>query len=110
MARWSIPFVTLIGGGLVGVFLAGPLLQGQAPVPPPKDVVSYRDVAKKVLPTVVSIESRAKVSPKKAGDKRKPKLDDERIPEELRKFFEDSQGPGGADDNPNLGFGLPVYA
>jgi len=107
MARWSIPFVTLVGGGLVGVFLAGPLLHGQPSVPPtvPRDVVSYRDVAKKVLPAVVSIEARAKVAAKKTGEKRKSPADNERIPEELRKFFDDFQGPGGADDNPNLGFG-----
>jgi len=106
MARWSIPFVTLISGGLVGVFLAGPLLHGQPSIPPtvPRDVVSYREVAKKVLPAVVSIEARAKVATKKTGEKKKSKIDDERIPDELRKFFED-QGPGGADDNPNLGFG-----
>jgi serine protease Do len=107
MARWSIPFITLVSGGLVGVFVAGPLLQGQPAIPPvaPRDVVSFRDIAKKVLPAVVSIEARAKVSPKKTGDKRKPKVDDERIPEELRRYFDDFQGPGGADDNPNLGFG-----
>src|SRR5262245_33264639 len=31
MVRWSLPFATLVAGGLIGVFLAGPVLQGQAP-------------------------------------------------------------------------------
>ncbi|HXG10444.1 MAG TPA: Do family serine endopeptidase [Gemmataceae bacterium] len=79
-----------LGGGLV--FQAGPFLQGQATAPPaiPKELTSYRDVVKKVLPAVVSIESRSKpaASSRQSPPRRRSPLDDQ-IPEEFRRFFED---------------------
>jgi serine protease Do len=95
-----IPLVVgcLVLGAVAGTFLAGPLLQGQGPAaaPFPKDLASYRDVVKKVLPAVVSIESRPKVVKAKQSAKRRGP-DDEQLPEEFRKFFET---PGRDDDNP----------
>jgi serine protease Do len=103
MARWSIALGSLLVGGLVGVFLAGPLLQGQAPVPPvfPKELTSYRDVVKRVLPAVVMIEVKARpASTRKSGSgKRSSQFDDSRIPEELRKFFEDQPQQFGDEDD-----------
>src|SRR5262249_5265957 len=95
---------------------AGPLLQGQAPTPPavPKELTSYRDVVKKVLPAVVMVESRAKPAAKKPTARKRtpPQFDDERVPEELRKFFEEfggrqpfASGDDNGDDTPNLGLG-----
>jgi serine protease Do len=62
MNRWSLAIVGLVVGGVIGSFVAGPLLQGQSPAPPtiPKELTSYRDVVKKVLPAVVSLEAKAK--------------------------------------------------
>jgi serine protease Do len=112
MTRWSIAAAALLVGGAAGVFLAGPLLQGQAPVPPnvPKELTSYRDVVKKVLPAVVMIESKAKPAATRRSTtprRRSPFGNDQRIPPELRRFFEDMPQQFGDDDDesPNLGLG-----
>ncbi len=87
MKRYSLLVCCLLVGGLAGVFVAGPLLNGQAPVTPalPRELTSYRDVVKKVLPAVVSIESRTKAAP--AERRRRAPLNEE-VPEEFRRFFE----------------------
>jgi serine protease Do len=122
MKRWSIAAACLLAGLVLGLFLAGPVLRGQIPgsnpAVLPRELTSYRDVVKTVLPAVVSVEARAKPAPKRPAanqPRRKPRIDDERIPEELRKFFEDFGGtpfggnPFGGDEDgpptPNLGFG-----
>jgi serine protease Do len=78
-------------GGLVGTFAAIPILRGGPSTPPaiPKELTSYRDVVKKVLPAVVSIESKAKpVARVKSPSKRRgPSFDESQVPEEFRKFF-----------------------
>jgi serine protease Do len=116
MARWSLPLACLILGGVAGSFVVRPQLLGQNPVNAPapvipKEITSYRDVVKKVLPAVVSIESRVKKVKAKADDqapRRRPRVDDDRIPEDFRKFFEQF---GSApfempeDSTPTLGFG-----
>jgi serine protease Do len=108
MSRWSIPVATLLVGAILGTFVAGPFLKGQqVPATPPaipKELTSYRDVVKKVLPAVVSIESRAKTPARKSG--KRPLPDDGRIPDDLKKFFDDpqrEQAPG--DGEQDLGFG-----
>jgi serine protease Do len=66
--------------------------QGQIkPLPAPKEVVSYKEVVRHVLPAVVSIETRAKPVAKTAAPKPEGKLpfNNPRLPEEFRKFFED---------------------
>jgi serine protease Do len=105
MKRWSLALVCLLIGALAGAFIAGPFLSVQgAPknttrhaVTLPRELTSYRDVVKKVLPAVVSIEMQVKV--KKVNRPRKqpgakggqPGFDDSRIPEEFRKFFKDME-------------------
>ncbi len=99
MSRWYVGLTCLILGGLAGTFVAEPILHGQAGNPPvtgiPKELTSYRDVVKKVLPAVVSIEANGK--PKAAAEKpkqqprRRPQLEDDGIPEEFRRFFEELQ-------------------
>ena len=61
--RWSAAFVCVFFGAAAGGYFLSPVLQGQVPAVPaiPKELTSYRDVVKKVLPAVVSIEARAKV-------------------------------------------------
>jgi serine protease Do len=109
MPRWSIALTSLVAGGLIGALVAVPFLsQGQPPVPSaiPKELTSYRDVVKTVLPAVVMIEARAKPAARKPALRRRP-LDEDRIPEELRKFFEEFQRQQfeDEDDSPNLGLG-----
>jgi serine protease Do len=93
--------LTLCLGVLVGNYVTGPLSRGQSwhnlqATVLPKELASYRDVVKRVLPAVVSIESRANSRGKKGQPSRPPRLDD------------DPDGPrfGGAD--PRLGFGSGV--
>jgi len=115
MARWSFALVCLLVGGLTGSFVFGPMLHGDNPAPQavavPKELTSYRDVVKKVLPAVVSIEGRAKAKPKvqERSQKRRraPDLDDMQLPEEFRKFLEEFQAPeaDGPDSTPSFGFG-----
>jgi serine protease Do len=61
----------LVVGGGVGTFAGRQVSQGQPAVAPapviPKELTSYRDVVKKVLPAVVSIESRAKAGRRGRG-------------------------------------------
>jgi serine protease Do len=117
MTRWSAALAFLILGAFAGTFLVRPLLLGQAQADKetaaiPKEMTSYRDVVKRVLPAVVSIEAttKPKVRPAKkdAKPRRSPALDP-RIPEEFRKFFEDFQGRGfdfeEQEQVPSHGFG-----
>ena len=62
MKRWSLVLVALLLGIALGYLSVGGFLQGQgAPAPVvPKELFSYRDVVKKVLPAVVSIETKMK--------------------------------------------------
>jgi len=94
MSRVYIAVICLVLGGLAGTFVAAPVIQGQAKAPGavvfPKELTSYRDVVKQVLPAVVSIRSNA--NPKPAAQKpnqprRRPQPDDEGVPEEFRRFF-----------------------
>src|SRR5436305_10893276 len=110
MKRWSLALVCLILGGLAGTLTSNHLLQGQPPVPKqtvyPKELVSYRDVVKTVLPAVVSIESRAKPTATKTKSRqpsRRPRANEmPGLPDEFRKFFEDVE-PGDSPDAPQLG-------
>ncbi|HZT82751.1 MAG TPA: trypsin-like peptidase domain-containing protein, partial [Gemmataceae bacterium] len=114
---WLLVVASLALGALVGSFAAAPrLLQGKgaaaapaqaAPPAIPKELTSYRDIVKQILPAVVSIEVKSKPPARKqpAARNRLPFPDDDRIPEEFRRFFE--QFPQIPDDSapPVLGFG-----
>jgi serine protease Do len=99
MKRCSLGVCCLVLGGVAGTFVAGPILKGQVQAPPavPKEMTSYRDVVKRVLPAVVSIESRVKP----ATTKRRRAPQDDELPDELRRFFQ-----GGEDDDPSPGGGF----
>jgi serine protease Do len=114
MRRWLTAFVVLLAGLLVGGVAGVSLLHGEpakAPVltPIPKELTSYRDVVKKVLPAVVSIEGKtavAQAQPKTSRKRAQP--NDQQIPEEFRRFFGDfGEMPFGDERNPapHLGFG-----
>src|SRR6266851_5896156 len=96
MTRWSLAFLCLMLGGLVGGFIAGPILHGQNAdgSAAPKELTSYRDIVKKALPAVVSIESRVKPKAKPKAERnpeRRRVPSDDQIPEEFRRFFEEFQ-------------------
>src|SRR5262249_46491552 len=94
-----------------------PLLQSKpttVPADMSRELPSYRDVVKKVLPAVVSIkaESRVKARRPTANNRRRNPADDPRIPDEFRRFFEEMPfGRFGDEDGampspgPAMGFG-----
>jgi serine protease Do len=93
-----------LAGAIPAYWIGSPHAQGQF-VPPvasiPKDLSSYRDIVKQVLPAVVSIEPKVKVKRTDGGRRGAPQLPDG-LPEEFRRFFEDQ---GQMPQSPNLGFG-----
>ncbi|MBI3822568.1 MAG: trypsin-like peptidase domain-containing protein [Planctomycetes bacterium] len=100
MKRWLISIVLVLAGFTAGSAL---WLQGQ-PNPQavlPRELTSYRDVVKRVLPAVVSIETYAKP---KSGAKNPQFFDDPNIPEPFRK------PPGKSADPDRLGFGSGFLA
>jgi serine protease Do len=91
---------------VVGAYYGHSLLQGQGPgtAALPRELTSYRDVVKRVLPAVVSIEA---VNERGAGAKavrRRP--EDMQLPNPPR--F-DALGPGGNDDPNRVGFGSGFF-
>jgi serine protease Do len=110
MKRVSLLVGCLVLGAVIGTFVTGPLLKGEGPaggavaVAIPKELSSYRDVVKQVLPAVVSIEARAKVL-KAKGPRRRAPLDDQQVPEEFRRFFEMVPFDGDESPAPRGGFG-----
>jgi serine protease Do len=91
MMRSAIAILCLAVGSVVGLVVSQPLV-GQPPItaPVPKDLTSYRDIVKAVLPAVVSIEVKPKavVRTKQQTQRQQPGFDDSQIPEEFRKFFD----------------------
>jgi serine protease Do len=106
MRRKSLVSVCLAVAVLVGAVFGVSYLKGQVKTSPavPQEMTSYRDVVKKVLPAVVSIERHFKPiartqssnSGKQAPEMHKffkqfavPGLPNGQVPDEMRKFFED---------------------
>ncbi|GIW78622.1 MAG: putative periplasmic serine endoprotease DegP-like protein [Gemmatales bacterium] len=110
MKRFVMPTCTLLIGVAIGCLVADHALIGRDTQPSilARDPVTFRDVVKKVLPAVVSIEGRIDVSKTKQPRRRPPiDFDELPIPEEFRKFFED-QGrpfPSFPDPSPRSGMG-----
>jgi serine protease Do len=119
MKRLLLAITIFVCGVLAGTLILGQYLEGQvagsqgaaakAPVYP-KVLTSYKEVVKKLLPAVVSIEMQVKPQVRKAPKnpaRRRPPIDDSMLPEEFRKFFKnfedndfDFQG-----ETPRHGFG-----
>jgi serine protease Do len=107
MKRWSVALAFLALGVLLGAWVSRSALMGQPQGAPavPKDLTSYRDVVKRVLPAVVSVESKLTPALRERGRRPGPELDP-RTPEDLRKFFEEySRPPQDGEGPPRLGFG-----
>lgn len=86
-------------GLLVGGLTVSPYLWGDANQPitfeNDKDLVSFRDVVKRVMPSIVSIEADQQVTTTKMGDSGRNPLPpgfENQIPEEFRRFFKDFRG------------------
>jgi serine protease Do len=67
MKRYSLAVLTFSVGVVIGSVFVGNLTHGQNAPPKPgpanaRELTSYRDVVKKILPAVVSIETRAKAN------------------------------------------------
>jgi serine protease Do len=93
MNRWSFAAAGLLVGGVLGCYFFAPVLYGQPKqaVPPiPKELTSYRDIVKRILPAVVSLE----VTGKNKAEAPSPESDIETV-----------QEPGKA---PKPGFGSGV--
>jgi serine protease Do len=101
MKRWPVALVCLLAGLFLGGFFGRSLLQGRDTTPPavPKELTSYRDIVHKVLPAVVSIEARTRpVTVKGKQPRGRAPFDNQQVPEEFRRFFEDfGQAPSGAE-------------
>jgi serine protease Do len=111
--------VLLIGGLAGNQLFSSPATPQEKQSSPPvaKDLVSFRDVVKRVLPAVVSVESTYKTEGvSKLGPKQKQRMpfgSDLPIPDEFRRFFRDL--PDGAfqfgnpmTPMPRRGFGSGV--
>src|SRR4051812_23364240 len=101
MKRLSVAVILVLSGTFIGALATHSMLQGQQPLKPPavpKEMTSYRDIVKGVLPGVVSIESKARPA---ARDRRRGRAEiDPRIPEEFRRFFEDQPQQDFGGDGP----------
>src|SRR5262245_62851455 len=112
--RWPMLAVTLAGGVLIGRWTEPSPVQGQ-PVPPvviPTEMTSYRDVVRRVLPAVVSIESKVKPKKVEAQSAQRPRNPQREVPpgvpDDFRRFFEGMQDRDFQNQIPpdgNLGFG-----
>jgi serine protease Do len=96
-ARLPAALVLLTVGGLSGALITNHALRGQAPKEAifPREMSSYRDVVKRVLPAVVSVEAWPKAVAKNqpSSQRRRGNFGNvPGIPEEFRRFFEDQDG------------------
>lgn len=106
-------FAFLLFVCLACILVFSPMLHGQGQLPTsPKDPTSYRDVVKKVLPAVVSIEHKAKAatSINLSVPRRHPWADDFGLPQELRRFFDDFPIPFESPEPSRRGYGSGFVA
>src|SRR5260221_5740418 len=103
-SRWLLVCGCLMLGVASGAFFAGSISQGQPPARSapaiPREMTSYREVVRRVLPAVVSIDAKAKPR-KQTPPARKPT---DGIPKPYQPFFEEPE-PKAAPDDGDLGFG-----
>jgi len=102
---WAVALLFLAMGIGIGAYFGGRSSLGEeraVPQTAPREMTSYRDVVKRVLPAVVSIEAKAK--PKKPAAKRRPENFDQ-LPPDARRFFEELERKRETQPDENLGFG-----
>src|SRR5438132_1247770 len=88
-----------------------PTLYGQIqpPLQLPKEPTSFRDVVKRVLPAVVSIDSKPKGVKANKDLPRQIPNDPNQIPEEFRRFFDEFGRRPEANEVLRLGFGSGFF-
>ena len=101
--RWTVAAACLGFGLALGAFLAGSRSEGQNGPPLPRELSSYRDVVKRVLPAVVSIDAKAK--PRKTSPRTRPENFDRYPPEFQRQWEEQERKRQKEDEDGELGFG-----
>jgi len=117
--HWSLAAFGLMSLGALGAYVGLPALHGEAaPAVPamPREFDSYRDLVKKVLPAVVSIDSRIKQPVRANKEKDRPELRRRNFegalppnaPEELRRFLDQQMDERDVPDLPHGGFGSGV--
>jgi len=111
MKRWSALTVALLVGLGIGLAGANSFLHGQVaqPVSIPKEMTSFRDVVKHVLPAVVSIEAKTKVVKTKSNQPRTVPFDQSQVPEEFRHFFDDFGRIPNMNEVPRVGVGSGFF-
>lgn len=94
MKRWHIALTIALVAGLTGFVFTNSGLHGQGPSPAPayaRDHGSYREVVKRVLPAIVSVEAKPKSSarPRQAPQRRLFDIPDDELgmPEDSRRSF-----------------------
>jgi len=94
MSRWTFATAGLMVAGGIGTYFGSTALHGQTPSAPvfPKEMSSYREVVKRALPAVVSLEARAtpvaRRVPKTDNPQRRPRIESmPGVPDELFKRF-----------------------
>ena len=91
MNRWNVSIFTLLLGLVLGTYFITAHSQGQPPQPNPvpaipRELTSYRDIVKRVLPAVVSIDAKSKA----VVNQLKVPIP-ENAPPEYRRFLEEFQ-------------------
>jgi len=120
MNRWSVAIFTLLLGLVLGTYFvtthshgqtgsspANPVVQAQPnPAPAiPRELTSYRDIVKKVLPAVVSIDAKAKA----VANPFQMQIPDN-IPQDQRRFLEEFQRQQQDNlDQQRMGFGSGFF-
>ena len=100
MSRWMFVSAGLVVAGSIGTYFGTTALQGQtsAPIVYPKEMSSYREVVKRALPAVVSLEAKAAPvvhkAPKAEGPQRR-RLENPGMPDELFRRFMEGMEQGG---------------
>lgn len=91
MKRLSFAVVFVVSGAFLGTAVTRSAHQGPPAVAPDvlREPVSFRGIVKRVLPAVVSIESRTKPAAREALPGWRGRRDP-RLPEEFRQFFQDA--------------------
>jgi serine protease Do len=112
-SRWPLAAASLLAGAIGSQLVLSQLVGQAQPVPLPapqqmnppaianKELYSFREIAKRVIPAVVSIDAKS-TNPKPAPARKLPP----NLPEEYRRYFE--QTPEEKKPDPNLGFGSGV--
>jgi serine protease Do len=106
MRSWKAATVLLVLGEILGFLGAGVIPLGKADpsdppkssAPIPKELTSYRDVVKKVLPAVVSIRV---VTAKKGAKTDAAELGGDQADPELRRFMDEFRRRRGAESEPS---------